>query len=378
MLVQALGFALTILLARTLGENDFGRFSLIMAVVFVGNVATTFGMDTLLIREIAADSRTNLPSAALRVQLVLSVGFIGIVGGGAWLLNPQRVGGLIVLYSLSLIPLAFSTVYSSVLRASEHMERYLIMTVSTALLQIVGSMILLAQGAELGGIIGWLLLTQVWSAVIAGGLVRLTNASIRPLRPYSGPLWRTIRQSMWLVILMVLSVVMQRFGIFALSLLGNAGEVGVFSAALRITDVFRIVPYAVFGALLPRLMRSLEGDVPRWVSAVVVGGGTLATVMVIGSAKLLISLLYGGDYVEAVSTLQVLAINIPLYGLTGLLDLQLVAVRREKTAARAAGIGLAIGTVLVIGLYPYLGMIGVAWSVVISEGIRALVLACTL
>ena len=50
---QALGLLFTAVLARALGEAGLGQFAFISAVLLIGNAVTTFGLDTLLIREVA-------------------------------------------------------------------------------------------------------------------------------------------------------------------------------------------------------------------------------------------------------------------------------------------------------------------------------------
>ena len=71
----------TILVARYLGDAGLGQYAFIAAVMFVGNVISTFGMDTLLIREIAARRSADTPTltAALLIQLALSLLFISII-----------------------------------------------------------------------------------------------------------------------------------------------------------------------------------------------------------------------------------------------------------------------------------------------------------
>ena len=56
---QGLAVVLTVVLAARLGVSGFGEYALVSAVVFLANVATTFGTDMVLIREVAGHARLD-------------------------------------------------------------------------------------------------------------------------------------------------------------------------------------------------------------------------------------------------------------------------------------------------------------------------------
>jgi hypothetical protein len=118
MLVQLVVF--TVLVARYLGVAGFGQYAFVAALIYLGNVATTFGTDTLLIREVARRQPADdaLVTAALWLQLTLSVAWLIVVAIGTGVLSSQstEVFAALKVYSLSLIPLAFYTVFTAVLR----------------------------------------------------------------------------------------------------------------------------------------------------------------------------------------------------------------------------------------------------------------------
>ncbi len=110
-IVQLQLLALTVMVARSLGQAGFGQYTLIASIIVLGNVFTTFGTDTLLIRHVAQRRRADDPqlSAALLLQTGLTLFFVAAV----WLWtalakqkNPEFILAL-RLYSLSLFPLAF-------------------------------------------------------------------------------------------------------------------------------------------------------------------------------------------------------------------------------------------------------------------------------
>src|SRR3989304_3929406 len=114
----------TILLARRLGSAGFGEYAFISAVIFIGNMLTTFGTDMTLIREIAAHNNLSQLPAALLIQLGFSVVLILVIWIGAPFLPRQSVESILALrvYSFTLIPLAFFTVFTTALRGKQQMD----------------------------------------------------------------------------------------------------------------------------------------------------------------------------------------------------------------------------------------------------------------
>jgi O-antigen/teichoic acid export membrane protein len=207
---QVLIFWLVVVVARRLGETGLGHFAFISAVLFVGNVLTTFGLDTLLIREIASEQSADIPltSAALFLQLAISTLFILlVVAGGGWLPNLTAEALLALrLASFSLIPMALSTVYSAVLRAYERMELYLFFGVVGSASQVAISLWLLSRGQGVVGLAWAILLGQLLAAGTATGLCWGLLPGFRHDWWASRPVLRRVAKQSWrLAALMVLA-----------------------------------------------------------------------------------------------------------------------------------------------------------------------------
>ncbi len=374
----------TILVARRLGETGLGQYAFIAAVVFVGNVFSTLGMDTLLIREIAAKHSTDTPTltAALLIQLALSLLFIlAVMVGGHWLphQSPETVAAL-KWYSLSLLPLAFSTIYSAVLRAYERMGLVLIAQLVTAVFQTGGAFIILRQGGGLVALVWLLLGGQLIGAVVAGGLCgRFLPAFVYNWRLNRASLRQTMQAGITLAFLMVLAVIHQRMGIFTLSLLGGEALTGQFSAAARLVEAVKMVPYAFFGALFPVMARRWQSgeaanysvtSLPRYLAAFTAVSALLLTIL----AEPLIQLLYGTGYTPAVNALRILGWSLIPFVFTLKLSFELVSAGQEAVALRAMAWTLGITAVLFTLFTQRWGLLGTCWAVTVSETVQAVIL----
>ena len=106
---QGIAVISNVLLARYLGSIGFGEYAFVSAVVLIGNALTTFGMDMVLIRKISSTQDYSDLPAALVIQLLIAIVFIA----GVFILSPSLpAGNSLQIYSVSLIPLSFFTVFT--------------------------------------------------------------------------------------------------------------------------------------------------------------------------------------------------------------------------------------------------------------------------
>ena len=241
--VQGLAVIFIALVARRLEPASFGQFTFLASTVFIGNTFTSFGTDTLLIREIAKARRiTPLVHRALTLQLALSALWcFGLI--------VLRVQTPLLIFSFSLFPLAIFSIVSALLRALERMDLFWGLSLLGGFVQVV--FVLFATDLLTLCIV--LLVASLLTSVLALGIFsllvpgfgRFHLLDFRPLVPMVLPF----------AALTTLSVVSQRLGILSTSLLIGDTAAGLFSCAARLLDGMKFGHYAVLGALLPVLSR---------------------------------------------------------------------------------------------------------------------------
>ncbi len=381
---QGAAFLLAVLIARHLGEVALGRYALITGLAFVGNVLTTFGMDTLLIRHIARERETG--RAPLTVALTLQLGLSALYILGIGLLaerlarqNRETALALRILL-LSLLPLAFTTVFSAALRAYERMELYLGVVTVTGLLQVMGAFHLLGQGAGLVELTALLVGVQALAGALAGAACwrflprfRLNWRLVTP-----AALARTARLGLSLALLAVLAVLYQRLGVFLLAGLGNEAQMGWFSAAARPVEGLKMVPYAFFGAIFPLMARQRgEGQGDGWYVRAGWGLALFAlawALLLQGLSGPLVRWLYGPGYQPAATALGILAWGLLPFVLTLRFSFELVAAGLERRALAAMAVTLILAALFGVLGYHTAGFVGLCWAVVAGEAAQAALL----
>jgi O-antigen/teichoic acid export membrane protein len=387
--VQVQTLFLTILVARWFGEAAFGQYTLIASLIALGNVITSFGTDTLLIRQVAREGRASIDEvpAVIGLQVAFSTGFVALVWlWTAFLPSKSMVYALALrVYSLSLFPLALYSVTSAVLRGLERMELYLATSLATAGLQVVAVWLIIRSGGGLLGLMVALLAVQVLGVFASYTLCKRAAPDFSFHRRINlQPLVSLLRAAWPLAALSILGVISLRLGIFALSSLGTDAQTGLFSAAARVVEAVKLGHIAVLGALLPALSR-LESSSHQTMAARSLLWKTLSSLLVLSSlgaaillvfARPLVHLLYGVSFDAAVPALQILAGILIPYSVSSTLVVYLVSRKMEKFVTVALAVSLLFTAGLDIWWIPLWGIQGACLAAIIGESLQAGILWC--
>ncbi|MEO5888011.1 MAG: oligosaccharide flippase family protein, partial [Anaerolineales bacterium] len=234
---QALAVIFIALVARRLEPASFGQFTFIAATILIANTFTSFGTDTLLIREIAkAGHVTHLVARAFTLQIVLSalVCFAAIL---------FRVEAPLLIFSFSLFPLAIFSIVSALMRAFERMDLFWGLNFVNGLVQILAAvfsrdLLTLCILLLIGNMLTSFLALRIFS-ILSPDFNLFPFLDFRPLLPLVLPL----------AVLTTLTVLSQRLGVLTLSVLLDESATGLFSAAARVVDAMKFGHYALLGAL---------------------------------------------------------------------------------------------------------------------------------
>lgn len=370
----------TILLARGLGSQGFGDYAFIASVIVIGNVLTTFGTDMHLIREIAATNDLSSLPAALVLQLLLSIPFVFIVFVGSALV-PSLIGttaAALRLYSLSMLPLAFFTVFTIALRGRQHMLAYALLSLASMLLQVGVGAWVYWRAASLMSVAALLLGVQIATALLAGLICVLKVDGFSHLRGLAlSRLIPLTRASAPVALLGLLGIIYQRLVLVLLPLLASGSAAGWFSAASRLVEAAKLGHLAILTALYPMMAASRLQGTHSWSrtlrrpALVLLGGAVFAAVVLYLLAPALISRLYGSSYLESIAVVRILAWVLVPYAWNSFLTLALLARGEEASIGRALGLSLLALILLSWRLLPVGGPIAAAWTVVTAELVQS-------
>ena len=367
----------TILIARRFGSAGFGNYAFIASLILIGNMLTTFGTDMLLIRDIAARKDLSRIFSALLLQLLLSIVLI-VIAQMLPILPGQSAAGWLALkvYSLALIPIAFFTVFSSILRGLQRMDLYAGLNLATSLLQLALIYLFIKPGGSLTTLAWVLVAVQTATAVLAGVLCKGQIATSWQAEAFSlHKLYQFFYASMPLGVLGMLGIVYQRISVILVTMWLGSSATGSFSAALRVVEFAKTGHMAVFTALYPAMAKSQKGTKgfrAEWRNLMI--GAVAAAIILSMSAQPLTHFLFGTGYETSVLLLRLLAWNLVPYTMNTYLTLAFVAARQEQPVLLSISVSL---TALVLFNLPWtrhVGVTGAAWSMLLAEVIQGIAL----
>ncbi len=357
----SLAVLFTALVARRLGTADFGQFTFIATLVLIGNVFTSFGTDTLLIREISkAEHLASLAARAFTLQIVLS----GIWCFVTFIFCTNRS---LVLYSLSLFPLTLFSIVSALLRAFERMDLFWGLSLINGFIQIICAVL----SPDLPDLFIFLFAGNIITAFLGLWIcsMSLPHISLVPFLDFR-PIFRLALPFAALAILGVLS---QRLGVLFVSILAGDDATGLFSSAARVVDGMKLGHYAVLGAFLPALSRkALDSKHDYRIAflgllciSVLIAGGTMFF------SSPILYFLFGEKYTPAVDLLIVLAWTLVPYTISAFISVDLVVRGLEYNLVKATIISLIMFTVLYLWFINSNGLMGAVWAALIGECLQA-------
>jgi O-antigen/teichoic acid export membrane protein len=319
--VAVTGALTTILVARALGPEGAGAFSVALTVVYVLVVLTTLGVEHGIAYYVSAG---RWPAADAFAASWRVAWLAGPVAAGAAVVArlalPHAFGGLTVAecaLAAAALPFALTWYYGSfVALASDHYEVYVLApALQSGALLVLALALVLPFG--LSGAVAAVLASQVLAALATTWLVR------RRLGARTGR--RHLRRALTFGVkgyaANALQVLNYRVDLFVLSAVASAAALGHYAVAVAVTSVLWLLPQALGDVLFPRVaaLSAAEATGQReFVEAKSLRHTTLlvaASTLALVPALLLIVPVYGPGFADSVTLGLIRLPGVALLGL---------------------------------------------------------------
>lgn len=378
-----LAFVLSVLIGRAAGETGLGIYAASVTWVFPLALLVDAGVGTLISRDLA-DPRAPSSRAYLRAALIarfvigLPVMVLLIVAAPLLAGSPDVATGIAISAPLVILtPLVGA--FTAVFRANRRMRPAAMLNVGMLLSQVVLTIIVFAAGSGVVGALWVNVLTTagqfaaaflIWRGQFAETSDDGRTVDVREL----------LRRAFPFAVAAVLAAVQMRVSVVLLERSISPAAAGVYTAAARFVEAGRLVPQAVFDAMLPFLVMLVAREPARFLSLFnMARRGLIIYGVVIGlflllAAPLFIGLFFGAQFEPSVEVLRILGWSLLPMSLKYLRGLYWYAYKREawvNTVSLFALIGQIIASLVIL---PAHGAVGAAWVMLVSEAIAAAVL----
>lgn len=387
---MGLGFVSTVILSRSLGASGYGTYAWALAWAILLQLVGTLGLDSLTLREFAAQQATSAwssmrglllfgPVVVLIVSLVITVA--AIIAGFVFIGPTQRPAFLI---AVSTIPvLALSTVREGGLNGlgrvitSRTPEDLLRPTAFIILLIIAWGLVgvekspalaMICQGIAvlISFVVGWVLLSKALPREVFSST---PTTAVR--------LW--IRQGIPLMLIRGIATLLSQIDVILVGILRDPTQVALYATATRLASVVGIAEFSVNAAFLPVASRMFAvGDIGRLRAGaplVALGGVILSAIIaapiIIFATPLL--RVFGSAFSGDAFTVRVLCLSFVVSAIWGQSVGLLTMTRHGRQVVIGNGLALAANVTLNIALIPLYGARGaaIAWllSTIVSNAV---------
>ena len=372
----ALGFLLSLVVGRGLGESSFGIWVFCLAWASILTMICEFGLNSLLTRE--ASRMPEKLNCLLGSSLALKLILVSFFAGGIWLLSPiislgpESSSALRVSMLIVVAGVAYGS-FTAVFRSAAWMSPILWLSILGGTAQVLWSAWILWSSGSV--------LALIWAALVIdiGQLILAVGLWWNRLRPYGGSMKFSrvdMTKMVWdtfpFAVSAFLGAIEARSNVLLLGYLSGAVELGRFGMASRFFEAGRLIPNGIYDAAFPAFAAQASGHVERkavyqrLLRVILIYTLTVTLILSVFSRQV-IQLTYGPLFISATPILSWLGIALLPTLCNAVMEVYLFATGDEKYATKLGVIGLAIQVIASIPLMLFAGAAGAAIGMLLSE-----------
>lgn len=375
---KALAFFYFAMVARYLGPEETGAYSIVLSVASMVGLVADLGCTPVLIRDLVGKSEEEqhaLLGTVWRVKLFLSFG--GVLVGWAIALALGYAHEPLAIWlaiALALCEASYTALYG-MWRASHKLTReslgvilgqVVVYVIGVGLLMRGGNWVALPAALLGGGLFHLLWSGWHWRAHIVRGFFLSTSE-----RTSLAYVWHHA----WPFAVSASAVkLLSTIDVWLLELTRTTIEQGQYSAISRFVYAFQFIPLAMIAGLYPAFSASFgRGETPEHRRALLLdatrylaGIGWPLCVGMVVSAPVLLPKLYSAAYAPALVALPWLVFSLLCIFMDVPLGALLNAAKRQREKMLTLLAGLLVNVVCDIVLIPTHGMRGASWSAALA------------
>ncbi|HEY7341812.1 MAG TPA: glycosyltransferase [Ktedonobacterales bacterium] len=374
------------LAARALSGDALGIYVTAFAFIQLFNTVANFGVDRILIRDLAQPERESgshvaFTHATVTSRLLIALGICGLCATTAVVVgytSDQLTAILLFLPYILISAFGSNGLFGSVLQARNDNNSIALASIVSAVVVILGSVAAIAMHAGVNVFLGVFTLSSLADTVICA----VASRRFVPWgMSWSGPLTRYLLAESWpLAIGSAFVLIYGRIDIILLGKLADpdprvaAVQVATYGVAYKFFDVLSTISATIMIVLFPALARAYavsSADSKRLYSQVFTLMAAIALPLafsVLVFHQPLLTILAGHGYAEAAAALPGLMLAIALIFPSSVASYMLVVVRQQRWNLPMAVVASILNIGLNVLLIPRFGFVAAAWITAITEG----------
>ncbi|HOZ16461.1 MAG TPA: flippase [Candidatus Portnoybacteria bacterium] len=382
---RLMGVALSLVtlgfIARYLGKDGFGGYSLIMAFLYIFDNLADLGLYSLMIREISRSeiSEKKVVSNIFTIRVVVVLFLLTIACLVVWLFPySYQVKSGTMLAAISFLFLSMGQVLMGIFQKYLKTDKSAIADIAGRISQFLMVVAVMKLGFGFYGIIGSLILGCLINFLL---LFVFARRYVKFSLEFDFAYWKKlIRTTIPIAASIVLTLIYFKIDSIFLSIplinknsLSPISDVGIYGIAYKILEGLIFFPSMFIGLIMPLLSSSAFRDRERFkriyqktvdILFMLVIPLVIGIIMLSGQIVVLIG---GNGFSASAGPLNILAIAIGLIFFGTLLGNSIIALDRQKVGAWIYFAGMIFNIVTNLIFIPKYQYIGAAWTTVVTE-----------
>jgi PST family polysaccharide transporter len=372
---MGVGLIVGVWVARYLGPGRFGLLNFAIAFTSLFGAFATLGLDGIVVRELVKfpEKRDVIVGSAFALKLIAAlitfaivIVAISIMRRGEtltiWLVALSAAG--FIFQSLNVIDLLFQSRVQSKYTVYATNSAFILITFVKVGLLLTAAPLIAFAWAGLGEI--------AFASIFLLVAYRARHMSIRAWR-FRLPIMRDLLWASWPLILSGISItISMRVDQVLIGQMLNDKQVGIYSAATRIAEIWYFVPIGIAGSAFPLLIESKKQSedlyyqrLQKLYNSLALLSVTFALIISVLAGPI-IKLLYGPAYVFSAGVLSILIWSGVPVSIGCAWSNWMLLENRTRTMFSFQFIGAALNLILNLLLIPRFGIVGSAYATLIS------------
>lgn len=369
------GLLVGILVARSLGPEQYGLMNYVISFVFLFQALSVLGLDSIEVREIAKGDHTYKKIMGTAFSIKLSLGMLCVLLCilASWLFDADAyTTAMVAIYSIS-IPANSLNVIRNYFFAIVQNEYVVKSEIVRTLVGMGIKMMLLYLDCGLT----WFVLASMFDWVLLGSgywvAYRSRVGSIRDWGYDASMARYLVRESFPLLLTNAAVIIYQRIDQVMIGQMVDKASVGYFATAARFVELLIYVPMMLAQAITPVLVHIRKEDEARYCIKAQQFMNTSFWLTLLASAFMallaywVIMYTFGPAYLPAVTILEVLSFKAASVALSNTAGAMIVIQGLQKWTVFRDGLGCLMCVLLNYLLLPRYGALAAAVVAIISN-----------
>ena len=373
-------------LVRYLGPDHFGVYSYALSFVVLFGAFSSLGLDNITVRDLSQGKQAAGPILAtvFALRLAAAVVTIGLIAATIFSVEEDALtrvailiaAGQLLFHPANIIDLWFQ---------SQVRSKYAVWMRSLVTVLFSGSQVVfILAGLPLPA---FLVLILIQAALTAVGLVvcfKIAGPGPLSWRPRLSIAGAMLRDAWPLIIAGVSVSVYMRIDQVMIGVMVDDAAVGIYSAAVKISELWYFLPIAIAGSVFPKIVQLREAaDAATYKNRMQTLYDSMALfsygviILITFLSAPIIALLFGPEYAASAAILQVHIWALLFVSLGVARSKWLIAENLMVFSMVATVLGAVINVGLNVLLIPRYAGLGAAWATLLSYAVAAY-LSCLL